>query len=115
MPHQPNAPAPWEQPLREPVPPSTPASLSLLMKRYLPRWLGGGELLEPAQQQRGDPRFAPTDEDIDLPMEIGTFRDPRLPPPSGWDAIRGGYEQVKDLGRPGSIDELRKRLDRGTR
>ena len=89
--------------------------MALLMRRYLPRFLGGGELLEPEQMQRGDPRFENTDEDIRLPMEAGTVRDPRLPEASGFDAIRGGLESVKDLARPGSMDELRRRLDRGGR
>jgi hypothetical protein len=38
--------------------------------------------------------------DVRLPMEIGSERDPRLGAGSVWDAIRGGYEQVRDLGKP---------------
>jgi len=99
------------------------SSLRMLMARYLPDFLGGGDY---------------GDEDIRLPMEPGTSRDPRLPAPSTFDEIRGGWDVFKGLGSrdPGvmqpvarerpdprdmtqpvqrgpapSVDELRRRID----
>jgi hypothetical protein len=97
-------------------------SLRMLLARYLPGFLGGGDY---------------GDEDIGLPMEPGTARDPRLPAPSMLDEIRGGWDVFKGLGSrdPGviqpvarpeeqprprpmpqrgpapSVDELRRRID----
>ncbi|MGH9238801.1 MAG: hypothetical protein ACRD3G_12250, partial [Vicinamibacterales bacterium] len=62
------------------------ASLRMLLARYLPGFLGGGDY---------------GDEDIPLPMEPGTSRDPRLPAPSTLDEIRGGWDVFKGLGQSG--------------
>jgi hypothetical protein len=51
------------------------------LKRLLPGFLSGRQT-----------------SDAHLPMEAFTERDPRLPAPTGFDAIRGGLEQVHDLG-----------------
>jgi len=61
------------------------SSLRLLLARYLPSLLGGGNY------SRGD--------DVRLPMEANTARDPRLPPPGPFQAIREGIETVRSLGR----------------
>jgi len=38
--------------------------------------------------------------DVRLPMPSSGQRDPRLPPPSPFEMIRQGLDQVQDLGRP---------------
>jgi len=90
-------------------------SLRMLYARYMPELLGGGDF---------------GGADVRLPMEAGTFPDPRLPKPEGLDAIRQGWDVFKDLGRgeqpaprgtqpaprergpSPSVDELRRRMDR---
>ena len=76
---------PWEQPLTTPVvgePKQGPGMLTELL-RLLP----------------GMSKFGMTP-NVHLPMEVGQERDPRLGMGSQFDAIRGGLEQVRDLGRP---------------
>jgi hypothetical protein len=70
-------------------------SLRLLLARYLPEMLGGGDF------SRG--------EDERLPMEADSVRDPRLPPRGFLDAARETSEQVQDIGRPPMRQDVRQR------
>jgi len=59
-----------------------------------------GALMTLLRKIPGMSKFGMINEDLRLPMEATTGRDPRLPAPTQIDSIREGLEQVRSLSRP---------------